>query len=121
MTESSVEIRNCLVREIEKCTAMEAACMADGREDEAVRVRIRKNVFDILLAVLTAAVKRGGTEQEIRSFFLTRSTGITNHWYDSLRKAGALGDAQRMEVERVKVNAYEDALAVANRVWGAVS
>jgi len=121
MTAPNIEIQNYFRAEISKCIAAEKNLMADKRNDEAVMIRIRKNVLDIMNTVLVASIKRGVTEQEIQNIFLAKATEIAGHWYDSLRKADALGDFQRIQVERVKISAYQEAIAAANKIWSSCS
>lgn len=121
MTAPNIEIQNYFRAEISKCLVVEKNLRADERNDEAVRMRIQKNVLDILNAVLAASSKCGVTEQEIRNCFLAKAAEIAGHWYDSLHKADALGDFQRIQVERVKIGAYQEAIDAANKIWSSCS
>lgn len=105
-----------------RCAQRRQALLADDRGDEANFEKIRANVFDIFRTVLDVSCRACGDDPAaVGRFFLARVEQIPANWRDSYAAAEQHGDAAKMHVERVKLDAAEEIGAAFRRIWeGAV-
>ena len=92
---------------IEECTAEEAGLNAEDRKDEAVFAKIRGNVFDIFRTVYAAGVKAVGQERAA-GFLRDKLDTIPQSWETALEKARAHGEADKVCIETVKLEAVRE-------------
>ena len=81
------------------CKQNAAALTADDRCDEAVFEKIRANVYEIFVSVLTAAQRTADPD----AFFRARLADIPAAWETALEKARSRGDEARTHTETVKL------------------
>ncbi len=103
---------------ISECEEKRARLLSDDRADEADFEKIRANIFDVFRTVLTAAQKACGEDlEEIRRFFLSRLQQIPSSWYNSLQKAQQYGDAEKIQIESIKIAASEEIESQFTKIW----
>ena len=92
---------------IDVCLTEEARLNGEERKDEAVFAKIRGNVFDIFRTVYTAGVKAVGEEQAV-DFLREKLDSIPKSWQAALEKAQAHGEADKVCIETVKLEAVRE-------------
>ena len=104
---------------ITACDRQKEWLLNDERADEAVFEAIRSNVYGIFKAMLTAAIKRSGSEdaEAIKRFFLLKIEEIPVSWKESYRKAEQYGDAEKMQIETIKLETVGEIEATFQRIW----
>lgn len=106
-------------QQIAACAERQNALLADDRADEATFEKIRANVYDIFRTVLSAAAKANrGDAGAVGRFFLSRAEQIPESWAASYETAQTRGDAEAMQIERVKLDAAREIKAAFTEVWG---
>lgn len=97
-------------------TEKSAACMArrkqlwdDDRRDEANFEKIRADVYDIFKTVLTVVEKDA---------FLKKLVQIPSSWEKAYAQAEGRGDAERMHIEKLKLDAVAEIKAMVSRWEG---
>ncbi len=78
---------------------------ADNRNDEAVFMKIRKNIFDIFRSVLTVSRNNSPTDSD---FFLKRLNLIPQSWHACLLSAQAHDDTEKVQLERIKLDTVNE-------------
>ena len=73
---------------------------SDGREDEAVFVKIKLNVYDIFKSVFNTL---GAGDK-----FVAKLSAIPAAWQVSLEKAEAHGDAKKAHIEQIKLDTVKE-------------
>lgn len=90
--------------QIEKCEKEQKILFEDDRADEAVFERIKANVYDIFSTILSVGVKAGkGDLNEVKRFFLAKTEQIPANWRESYEKAKEQDDAEKMQIEAIKL------------------
>ena len=87
--------------QIAACAARAQALLADDRADESNFEKIRANVYDIF-----------------RRFFLQRAEAVPASWRAALDKANQHGDAERVQIELVKLDTLAKIKDKFSEVWG---
>ena len=110
MSEQMTEKMNRFFGErIAGCERRQAELNADERGDEAVFEKIRANVYDIFRTVLSAAGKAcKGDARAAGQFFSDRLDQIPAGWAAAYENAREHDDVDRMQIERVKLDAIAD-------------
>lgn len=85
----------------------------ESRGDEAVFIKVRKNILDIFRTVLYVSEKSG---QSAPDFFLARLHQIPQNWHASMLAARAHGDAEKAYLEQLKINTAEEIRQVFIRI-----
>jgi len=107
---------------IAACERKKEALAKDERADEAVFERIRANVYDIFKAMLRVGIRQSGGEDEVvKCFFLEKIEQIPASWHDSYSKAEQYGDAEKEQVEIVKLEAVKEIRTAFEQIWEAQS
>ncbi len=104
---------------IAACDRQKEWLLNDERADEAVFETIRSNVYGIFKAMLKAAIKRSSSDdaEAIKRFFLLKIEEIPVSWKESYRKAEQYGDAEKMQIETIKLETVEEIEATFQRIW----
>lgn len=110
------ELRAVLAERIAMCRARREALIADDRGDEAVFARVQENVYELFRTVLETAVKTQG--DSARGFFRKKLDEIPENWRKSLKAAMEHSDADKIQIEIMKLEAASDVAAIMERVWG---
>ena len=80
------------------------ALTADGRADEARAYRASFNIYDVFAALLNAAVKTsGGDEDRMKEAFHKLAEKIPESWRQSLAAARQHADAEKVMIEEAKL------------------
>lgn len=110
-----MEFDGVLKQRVLDCRARREALSADGRGDEAVFARVQENVYGLFRSVLETAVKTQG--RNARAFFTQKLAEIPENWRVSLRKAIDHSDAEKIQIEIMKLEAVSDIAAIMERTW----
>ncbi len=107
--------------QISNCTNRQKALMEDDRTDEAVFEKIKINVYDIFSTILSVAAKTAnGDAAAAKKFFLTKAEQIPANWSASYEKAAANQDAEKMQIETLKLDTIEQIKAKFCEIWEAL-
>ncbi len=91
----------------------------DDRGDEAAFEKIYGNVYDIFRTILSVAEKScAGEEEAMYPFFMKRLEQIPASWNTSFLQAQAHGDADKMHIEQIKLDAVAEVKAMFQSIWG---
>lgn len=92
----------------EACGLRAAALAADDRADEAKFEKIRGNIFEIFLTVLTVGQNTCGDETAVLAFFRERLEQIPTSWSAASEKAAQHGDIKAQHIEDLKLGAVRE-------------
>ena len=91
----------------------------DGRVDEGNFEKIRANAYEIFKTILSVGERLYGADEEAqRDFFLQKIEEIPVSWADSYEKARENGDAEKMHIESVKLDAIREIKEMCAQIWG---
>lgn len=111
-----------LAEMIANCDRCRSELIDDGREDEADFQKIQANVYDISKTILAVAVKTQGHDAEaVKTFFLKKTEQLLSNWVLSGEAAMTHGDAERICVENIKLEAIQKIRKVFMQVWEEVA
>lgn len=105
--EKQNEMNAWLDSRISDCGRRMKALLADDRADEANFEKIRANVYDIFRTILSVAV-RTCKEEGIEVFFMSKLQQLPKSWEASYELAENHGDVEKMEIERIKLDAVRE-------------
>lgn len=95
-----------------------AALFSDERKDEANFEKIKMNVYDIFYTILTVAEKScNGDVNKMREFFEDRIERIPLSWSKSLEKAKQFDDAEKMQIEQIKLETVREIKNHTRLIW----
>lgn len=108
--EMKVEYFACWLKEqIAECEKAQKMLFEDDRADEAVFEKIKANVYDIFSTILSVGMKTGkGDLNVVKCFFLEKMEQIPANWRESYEKAKEQDDAEKMQIETIKLETMEN-------------
>lgn len=96
-------------KKIKTCEAHMKALKTAGLTDEGNFENIRRNIFDIFNTILITAEKsHKQSPDEISRFFLSKAEEIPKKWKESLEKAKANNDMEKIHIEQLKLDTIND-------------
>lgn len=112
------KMKSYLTLQSARCRHEQQQLLKDDRADEAVFSSVRGNIYSALSDVLDAALKlSSGSEEQLRSFFLSRSEGITEVWKMKLNRALENNNAKETRINQLKLDAANDVLTTFRDNW----
>ncbi len=97
-----------LEKQMDACKLRETEMLGDDRTDERIFEKIQGNVYEIFKTVFLVAMKNAEDDVAVKTFFLQKLEQLPMGWQASLDKAMAHGDAQKAQIERIKLEAAEE-------------
>ena len=105
-------------KQISRCGLCRVELRAEGRMDEAVFENVKENVYNIFRSVLTMAVKTSKNDPKAaKSFFLQKIEKIPSNWEAAYEKAGQNDDAEKMRIERLKLDTAREIKENFTNLW----
>ncbi|MGM9521367.1 MAG: hypothetical protein ACI3VB_02675 [Oscillospiraceae bacterium] len=91
---------------------------AEDRRDEAGHMKVRENIYRVFKTVFSA-LEAALTGDGLREGYLNKIGEISQNWQDSLDKGREHNDAERVLIEGVKLNVYQQVKEKFVEIWGA--
>lgn len=106
-------------RKIADCIQRETVLLNDERADEAVFEKIRANVYNIFKTIFTSAIKSSKVNDSdaVPRFFLAKMEQIPANWRESYCKAKQHEDAEKMQIELIKLETAEEIRSAFIHLW----
>lgn len=99
----------CLDEKMEDSRQRAEKFRTEGRADEGVFENIRMNIYEIFQTLFLAAEKSsGGNQLALEQNFLQKLDQIPENWRRSYEKAKEHGDAKKMHIEGIKLEAAQE-------------
>ena len=119
MNEQRKKFELWLEAQIAACNQRGQLLAEDDRIDEGNFEKIRANVYEIFKTILSAADRTCGEDNLAkRRFFLQKAEQIPASWAASYEKAGQNGDAEKMHIERIKLDTIQEIRDMCAQIWG---
>ena len=101
-----------------ECQTQIAALQADHRDDEAVFIKIRLNMFEIFHSIFSVGENVAGeSEEKLVAFFRQRWDKIHLDWKAALEKAEHYGNAEKTHIEHIKLDTVVQIGEVFRCIW----
>lgn len=98
--------------QIALCKERRQALLTDERRDEATFEKVRANVYDICRTLFAVAQRTCEGDAEAASrFFLLKTGQIPQSWAAAYERAKRHGDAEKMAIEKLKLETVEEVKA----------
>lgn len=118
MNEQQRKFESCLDERIAACKRRSQLLAEDDRVDEGNFEKVRANVYEIFKAILSAAERVCGRDDSARRvFFLQKAGQIPASWRASYEKARQNGDAEKMHIERIKLDTIQEIKDMCAQIW----
>lgn len=85
----------------------EQALAQSDRKDEANMVKIQINIYGVCRTIYEA-VRKNSLPEEVEKAYLQKIDRLPENWELSLEKARAHGDVEKILVEELKLEAWQD-------------
>ena len=119
MKEQRQKFASYLDERIAACQQRGRLLTADDRIDEGNFEKIRANVYEIFKTILSVAERVCGRDEPAkRDFFLQKAEQIPASWKVSYEKAQQNGDAEKMHIERIKLETIQEIKNMCIQIWG---
>lgn len=103
---------------IAECFEREKRLCQDERRDEADFEKVRANIYGVFKTVLSAAQKTcGDDDSAVKEFFLKKLEQIPENWRTSYEKAYTHGDAEKLQIESLKLGTAEEIKTKFKEIW----
>ncbi len=102
---------------IAACENREQALVADGRRDEANFEKVRANMYDVFRTILAVAARTQRDEASVRAFFAQKLGQIPMGWKAAHEAARQHEDAEKMQIEEIKLEAVSEIKVFFEQVW----
>lgn len=118
MTPQQQKLEAYLAQRAAACRQNGQLLTRDDRADEGNFEKIRANIYEIFRAVLGAAQRvHAGDEAAQHRFFLQKMGEIPAAWAAACEQARQNGDAGRMHLEQVKLDAVQEIRTACAQFW----
>ena len=118
MNEQQRKFESYLDEQITACKQRGKLLAEDDRVDEGNFEKVRANVYEIFKTILSAAEKVCGKDDLAkRDFFLQKAEQIPASWAASYEKAKQNGDAEKMHIERIKLDTIQEIKDMYMQIW----
>ena len=85
----------------------ERALRKEERKDEANHVRVRCNIFEVC-GTIRKVVQQTAAPEEMTVVYLRKLDNLQVSWKESLEKAQAYGDVEKITIEEIKLQALTE-------------
>lgn len=118
MNEQQKKLVNYFDEQIAACKQRSEILAVDDRMDEANIEKVRANIYDIFKTILSAAERVCGTDDAAkRHFFLQKAEQIPESRRAAYENAEKHEDAEKMLIERTKLDTIQEIQDKFIQVW----
>ena len=105
-------------KQISLCEQCSKKLLADDRKDEAVFEKVKANVYDIFRTIFSVAVKTDkGDSEAVRRFFILKIQQIPSNWATAYNQAKKHDDADKMQIEQIKLDTVSEIKEIFTAIW----
>lgn len=119
MEDKKQEVFDYFKAQIAACEEKRKQLSSEYREDEATFEKIKANIYDIFQTMFRLATqgKNGEDSDSVQKFFYEKLEIIPRNWRESLQKAEAFQDTEKICIEKIKLSTVEQIHKEFDEIW----